>query len=157
MSIAGSHREWSPCSFSLSQVFLHLVRIGTELFILGTQLEMQSVLAKVCDSLSLLWGSWYSEPRNPEVLLTSTAWWYMDKERFFIFFIFLRLIDWLIWERQKERAWVRRGGRGRMRESSSTLPTEHRTWHGARSQHPGIMTWAKGRHLSDWATQVPLN
>ena len=27
--------------------------------------------------------------------------------------------------------------------------------HGARSQDPGIMTWAKGRRLINWTTQVP--
>ena len=27
---------------------------------------------------------------------------------------------------------------------------------GTQSQDPGIMTWAQGRCLTDWATQVPL-
>ena len=35
------------------------------------------------------------------------------------------------------------------------LPTEQRAWCGTQSQNPGIMTWAEGRHLSDWATQAP--
>ena len=38
-------------------------------------------------------------------------------------------------------------GRGKSR-----LPTEQGAWHGAWPQDP----WAEGKHLTDWATQVPL-
>ena len=48
----------------------------------------------------------------------------------------------------------RGSGRGRGRAGSS-LPTEQGAWCGAPSQDPGIMTWAKGRRLTDWATQAP--
>ena len=34
-------------------------------------------------------------------------------------------------------------------------PMLSRGWCQARSQDPGIMTWAKGRCLINWATQVP--
>ena len=42
-------------------------------------------------------------------------------------------------------------GRGRSR-----LPAEQGAWHEAWSQDPRTMTWIKGRHLADWATQVLL-
>ena len=45
-------------------------------------------------------------------------------------------------------------GKGRGRERSR-LPPEQGAWSGAPSQDPGIMTWAEGRHLTDWATQEP--
>ena len=35
--------------------------------------------------------------------------------------------------------------------------TSRRTLCGARSQDPGIMTWAEGRCLTDWATQASLS
>ena len=46
-------------------------------------------------------------------------------------------------------------GRGRQRGRSRLL-TEQGAWLRVPSQIPGIMTWAKGRHLTDWATQVPI-
>jgi len=53
----------------------------------------------------------------------------------------------------RERAQVGRVvDRGRRR---SRLPAEQGARCGARSQHPGIMTWAEGRHLTIWATQAP--
>ena len=53
-----------------------------------------------------------------------------------ILFVYLRARTW---------------GRGRSR-----LPVEQRTGLGTRSQDPEIMTWAEGRYLTNWATQVPL-
>ena len=55
-----------------------------------------------------------------------------------------------LFEREQERAQAE--GRGRSR-----LPTEQGTSCGAQSQDPRIMTWAKGRHLTGWVTQAPLN
>ena len=52
----------------------------------------------------------------------------------------------------RERAQGRKRGRGRGR---SRLPTERGAQCRTRSQVPGTMTWAKGRHLIDWATQAP--
>ena len=40
------------------------------------------------------------------------------------------------------------------REAGSSLSREPNVG-GTQSQDPEIMTWAKGRHLTDWATQVP--
>ena len=55
-----------------------------------------------------------------------------------------------IWQKERKSAraheWSRGNGRG-SRESA--------TWGLARSQNPEIMTWAKGRHLANCATQVP--
>ena len=54
-----------------------------------------------------------------------------------------------------ERASAQAGGgadRGRKR---SRLPAKQGAQCGAWSQDPGIMTWAKGRCFTDWATQVP--
>ena len=42
------------------------------------------------------------------------------------------------WEGQKEK-----------------LPGEHEPRRRTGYQDPGIMTWAKGRHFTDWATQAP--
>ena len=47
--------------------------------------------------------------------------------------------------------WGRSRGRGRIR-----LPTEQGAWCGAQSQDPEIMTWAKGRPSTNWATQATL-
>ena len=46
--------------------------------------------------------------------------------------------------------------RGRGRERSRLL-TEQGAHHGAGSQDPEVMTQAEGRHLTDLATQVPLD
>ena len=64
---------------------------------------------------------------------------------FFKDFIYLRERE----NTSRGRRRVRGRGRGR-------LPTEQGPWHGAWSQDPEIMTWAKGRHLTHWATQEPF-
>ena len=51
--------------------------------------------------------------------------------------------------KEREETWVGRKGRGRRRGRSRGA------WCRAGSQDPGIMTWAKGRCFTDWATQVP--
>ena len=63
-------------------------------------------------------------------------------------FIFLKNI--LIYLREKQSTQAEGRGRGRNR-----LPMEHGAQFGAWSHDPGIMTWAEGRHLTNWATQVP--
>ena len=50
-------------------------------------------------------------------------------------------------EREREREHKRRG--------RSWLPAEQRAWFGAWSQDPEVMTWIKGRCLTNWVTQVP--
>ena len=55
------------------------------------------------------------------------------------------------WESAQAGGVAGRGG-GRSR-----LPTEQRALCGAPSQDPGIMIWAKGRYLIDWATRHPSN
>ena len=55
-----------------------------------------------------------------------------------------------IWERGRERAQAEgTAGRGRGR---SKLPAEQGAGHGAWSQDSEIMIWAKGKHLTNWAT-----
>ena len=59
------------------------------------------------------------------------------------------------WEkvREKEHEWGERSeGQGEADSSLSTEPHGCKT----RSQDPGIMTWAEGRCLTNWATQAPL-
>ena len=57
-----------------------------------------------------------------------------------------------IWEREKECVREQKqGDQGREKQA------EQETQQGAQSQDPGIMTWAKGRCITDWATQVPLS
>lgn len=65
------------------------------------------------------------------------------------FFFLLKIL--FIYFKERQRAQARGRVRGRNR-----LPTEQRAQHGARSQDPEIVTWTKGRSLTDWATQVPL-
>ena len=67
-----------------------------------------------------------------------------------IFFFFLRFCLF-IWQREQESA-SQESSRGRGR---SRLPVDLGAPCGAPSQDLGIMTLAKGRHLTDWATQVP--
>ena len=62
-------------------------------------------------------------------------------------FFFLRFFIY-IWETEHS-------GRGR-RRGTSRLLAEQKAWHRAWSQDPKIMTWAKGWHLTYWATQVLL-
>ena len=58
-----------------------------------------------------------------------------------------------IYLRETECVHVRmRAGRDRGR---SRLSTEREAWCGAPSQDSGIMTWPRGRRLTNWATQVP--
>ena len=67
---------------------------------------------------------------------------------FFIPRVFKRFL--CIWKRRRERE-RERIGEGRSR-GVSVLPSEWEAQHGAQSQDPEIMTWAKGRHLIHWAT-----
>ena len=69
----------------------------------------------------------------------------------FFFSIFLNIL--FIWEteREQERASAQ-PEEGTEGEAESPLSRE--LGGGAWSQDPGIMTWAKGRHLTTWATQV---
>ena len=41
------------------------------------------------------------------------------------------------------------------REREKQTPNRVGSWCEAWSRDPGVMTWAKGRHLTNWATQVP--
>ena len=45
-------------------------------------------------------------------------------------------------------------GRGGAEGEGETDPADQVAWLRALSQDPGIMTWAKDRCLTDWATQV---
>ena len=60
---------------------------------------------------------------------------------------FLPFLKDLIYLREREKAWAEIRGRRRSR-----LSAEQGTQLGARSLDPGIMTWAEGRCLTDWAT-----
>ena len=63
-----------------------------------------------------------------------------------IFFKRCYLFIW--WKESTSRESSRGRGRTRLPEQGVKL--------GAQSQDPEIMTWAEGRCLTDWATQVPL-
>ena len=57
-----------------------------------------------------------------------------------------------IWERRRDsdrEHKLRRRGRSR-------LPTEQGAWCGAPFQDPGIMTWAKGKRLTNWSPRCLL-
>ena len=60
----------------------------------------------------------------------------------------------MIWETERDRESMSLGvvkrGRGRRR-----LSAEQGAWQEAPSQDPGVMTWAEGRGVSDWATWAP--
>ena len=46
-------------------------------------------------------------------------------------------------------------GRGRKRKNPQTDPCWVQSQSRAQSQDPEFMTWTKGRHLTNWATQLP--
>ena len=61
-----------------------------------------------------------------------------------IVIFFLKII--FIYLREKDRE--HKQGEGQREKQASH-------WAGPGSQDPGTMTWAEGRCLADWATQVP--
>ena len=67
--------------------------------------------------------------------------------QFSLFFKDFLFMYWFVWERMctREHKWYR--GRSR-------LPIKQGAQCRARSQNPGIMTWAEGRCLTNWATQA---
>ena len=67
------------------------------------------------------------------------------------FFFFLKILFIYLRERVSAQAGEEAEGEG---EVDSLLSREPDV--GAWSQDPGIMTWAEGRCLTDWATQAPL-
>lgn len=70
--------------------------------------------------------------------------WPKFKEHHLVYFILQ-----LFWERESVYVCMSTvGGRGR-----EGLHTQHRTWFGAASHNPGIMTWAETS--TSWATQTP--
>ena len=111
--------------------------IGTNRFVYNLSCIQKSILS---------WCSFNFEP----ILFSSPP---HDLGIFFLFIYFLKIL--FIYsteiETDSERGNTSRGtGRGRSR-----LPTEQGVRYGAWSQDPGITTWAKGRCLTDWATQAP--
>ena len=68
-----------------------------------------------------------------------------------IFFlkIFLKIFIWHREQAHTAAEWQAK------RESESRLPAEQGAQCGSLFQDPGIMTWAEGRRLTNWATQVP--
>ena len=56
---------------------------------------------------------------------------------------------------QKEGDRVQAGGVAGRERGRNRIPAEQEAQPGTWSQASGIMTWAKGRRLSDWATQAP--
>ena len=75
----------------------------------------------------------------------------------YFLFTLLFLKDFIcLFERQRSQV-GREAGRERERGGGSRLPAEHRAWCGTRSQDPDIMTWAEGRGLTHWATQMPIH
>ena len=73
---------------------------------------------------------------------------------FFDSFLFVFVLGFYLFIWQKEQKSTNEGssrGKGRSR-----LPIEQAAWCRAWSQNPRIMTWAKGKHLTNRATQVSL-
>ena len=66
-----------------------------------------------------------------------------------IVFIYLRR-QWV--EQSKRKSMNKAGGRGK---GGSRVSSEQEARHKTGSQDPEIMTWAKGRCLTDWATLAP--
>ena len=63
-----------------------------------------------------------------------------------LYFLFIFLEDFIyLFMKDTERG--RDIDRGRSR-----LPAEQGAWYGAQTQDPGIITWAEGRCLTNWAT-----
>ena len=58
----------------------------------------------------------------------------------------------LFWEGVEGSTSRRSSRRGRNR-----LSADQRAWFGAWPKDPGVMNWAKGRHLTSWATQASYN
>ena len=79
--------------------------------------------------------------RVPQNFLCNTGIYIMDGMFFLKYFICLRkTMSSGDWQRERER------------EADSLLSRKPNVW--APSQDLEIMTWAKGRHLTDWATQT---
>ena len=76
----------------------------------------------------------------------------VEKEKNYLQFFFLLFLKDFIYLFEKARAQV--GARERGGEADSPISREPNT--GLGSQDPGIMTWAEGRHLTNWATQVSM-
>ena len=72
------------------------------------------------------------------------------------FFQGFYLFIWQREERKRERESSSRGA-ARRRRGRSRLSAEQGAQCGAQSPDPGIRTWSKGRHLTNWATQGPLH
>ena len=67
------------------------------------------------------------------------------------FILKLFTIDWF----KRESTWAWAGG-GAEKEGEADPLAEQGAWSGAQSQDPEIMTWTKGRRLTNWATGAPL-
>jgi len=65
----------------------------------------------------------------------------VSNQTLFIYF-FLKILFIYSWETERER------------QREKQAPKEQRARCGTRSQDPGIVTWAEGRRLTDWATQA---
>ena len=79
------------------------------------------------------------------------------KTQFHCVFYFFKRFYLFVYLTQRESI-SRQSGKQREREKQATHQAESQI-QGAQSQDPGIMTWAKGRHSTDWAApegQVPL-
>ena len=85
-----------------------------------------------------------------QIFFKSISWfltlWFICHEGFFLKKDFIDLTE-------RERESTNRGS-GRQREQRNGFLTEQGAQWRALSQDPGIMTWAKGRCLTIWATQA---
>ena len=70
------------------------------------------------------------------------------EDPFFLEILFIWQMEWAQTEGEAEREGEAEGG-------EKQASAEREAWYGGRSQDPRIVTWAKGRCLTDWAAQVP--
>ena len=69
---------------------------------------------------------------------------------FVCFVVVFKRFYLFIWESERAQA----GGAAEGEEEAGSLLSRE-AQRGIRSQDPGIMTWAEGRRLTNWATQAP--
>jgi len=79
------------------------------------------------------------------LLHTNSCYFKVSEDPAFGCLSFFKILYLFIWHREREHT-----------QAGGAAEGEGEARCGARSQDPKIMTWVKGRCLTDWATQMPL-